>query len=313
MWPPITSVESITCLRKVSLKMFCRDSTMRSTEDCFGIGNKPVRPGQQMACHFGISKDNSVMANPFIGCRFAIRPPAIRTDFLDKKFFILRSNSQPFQKVVNGVSGNIRYNLCMGEPRSLLSFFVSIDRNGDQNRYFPFTPPASFPFRRRRTEERFIQLYESCQTISRVSLPHRLPYFMGHDPDRLVIFNGKFSTHLRYRYARLGSRHSVDEPKPLPKRYLRPMKNCPRCNRYLIMARFTLIQASAVKSVILRVPAPRTLKALWPANLEQILQTLVVRIKLILKLKQRHRLISHLLFPWPHSFLQGSLLGELCQ
>jgi hypothetical protein len=136
---------------------------------------------------------------------------------------------------------------------------------------------------------------------------------MGHDPDRLVIFNGKFSTHLRYRYARLGSSHSIDEPKPLPERNLRPMKNCPRCNRYLIMARLTLIQASAVKSVIVTVLAPRTLKALWPANLEKILQALVVRIKLILKRKQRHCLISHLLFPWRHTFLQGNLLGELCQ
>ena len=41
------------------------------------------------------------------------------------------------------------------------------------------------------------------------------------------------------------------------------------------MARLTLIQASAVKSVILTVPAPGTLKALWPANLEKIFQTLV--------------------------------------
>jgi hypothetical protein len=32
---------------------------MGSAEDCFGVGNKAVRPRQQMACHFGISKDNS--------------------------------------------------------------------------------------------------------------------------------------------------------------------------------------------------------------------------------------------------------------
>src|SRR5512136_1667193 len=271
LWSPITSVESITCLSKVSLKMFCRDSTMRSTEDCLGIGDKPVRPRQQMACHFGISKDNPVMSDPFIGCRFAIRPPPICTDLLDKKFFILRGNSQPFQKVVHSVSGNIRHNLCMGKPRSLLSFSVSIDRNGDQNRHFPLTPTASFPSRRRRAEERFIQLHESCQTISRVSLPHRLPYLMCHDPDRLVIFNGQLSTHLRYRYARLGSSHSIDEPKPLSEGNLRPMKNCPCRNRYLIMAGLTLVQASTVKSVILSVLAPRALKALWPANLEQIL------------------------------------------
>jgi len=293
--------------------MFCRDSAMGSAEDRLGIGNEPVRPRQQMTCHFGISKNNSMMFDPFIICRFSVRPPAIRTDLLDEKFFIRRSNSQPVQKMVNRFSGDIRYNLCMSKPWSLFPLSVSIDRHRDQNRDFPLAPTASFPFRRRRAEERVVQLHESCQTISRVSLPHRLPYLMRHDPDRLVIFNGKFSTHLRYRYARLGSSHSIDEPKPLPERNLRPMKNCPRCNRYLIMARLTLIQASAVKSVILTVPAPRTLKALWPANLKQILQALVIRKKLVLKLKQRHRLISHLLFPWRHSFPQGNLLGELCQ
>jgi hypothetical protein len=313
LWSPIAAVESITCLRKVSLKMFCRNSTMRSSEDCFGIGNKPVGPRQQMTCHFGISKDNSVMFDPFIGCRFAIRLPAIRTDLLDKKFFVLRSNSQPFQKMVNSVSGNIRYNLCVGKPRSLLSFFVSIDRNGDQNRRFPLTPTAPFPSRRCRAEKRFVQLHKSCQTISRVSLSHCLPYLMCHDPDRLVIFNGKFSPHLRYRYARLRSSHSIDQPKPLPEGNLRPMKNCPCRNRYLVMARSALIQASALKSIILTVVAPRTLKTLWPPNLEQILQTLIVRTKLVLKLKQRHCLISHLLFPWRQGFPQGSLFGESCQ
>ena len=42
------------------------------------------------------------------------------------------------------------------------------------------------------------------------------------------------------------------------------------------MAGFTLIQASGGKFVILIVAAPRTLKTLRPANLEQILQTLQI-------------------------------------
>ncbi len=205
-------------------------------------------------------------------------------------------NPQPIQNVANDVSRGIRYHLSMGKTRFLFPIPVSIDRHGDLNRHFPLAPTVPFPFPRLRPKERFVQLYEPCQTTLRVSLSHRLLYLMRHHPDPLVISNTKFSSHLCYGYPGLGCRHSIDKPKPLSERNLHPMKNSPCGHRCLILTGLTLCRP-------LRFASNNHHDGIWdtetpPASVpyEQIFQTFLVRIKLILKLKQRHCVTCHLFF-----------------
>ena len=64
--------------------MFFSDSTVRTTNYGFGIGNDSMNPREKLSCSFWISKDNFVMRYIPSFCRSAIGPPSINTNRFQK-------------------------------------------------------------------------------------------------------------------------------------------------------------------------------------------------------------------------------------
>lgn len=294
---PVSPIESIARFREVPLKMFSGDSTVRPSQDRLDIRDKLVRPRKQMTSHFGVQENNTLVLNVLILCHFPIGFPAIRSNLLDQRLFILLVDPQPIQHATDYFCSSIRHDLSMSKTGFLYPILSRINRYCNQNGSLPLTSTDSLAFTRLGTKERLVYFNEASQAILGVPLLHGFPYLMRHYPNGLVISDPQFSTHLCYGNAGFGGRHPVDKPKPLSQRNLCPMENSSRCYRYLVAAGFTLIQTSAARLVITIMVAAWTVKAIRPTDLKQVFQTLLLGIELVLKLQQRHFLINHLLPP----------------
>jgi len=293
--------------------MLCGHPTMRPPQHRFYVGDKPVRPWEQVTRHLGTYQHHTMVRDILILCHFSVGFPAVAADLLDQKLLITFVNSQPIQDPTDGLCRGISDDLRMRKTRALYPLLVDIDRDGNQDSRFPLASTAPLAFTRWRAEEGFIQLHEACQPIPRIPLAHGFADLVGHYPDRLVVSYLKLPLHLSNRYASFRNRHPVDKPKPFSKGHLCPVKYRPRAHRYLMATGLTFIQTSVGDHVITIMVTTGTAKAFWPPYAEQVFHTLVLGIKLVLKFKQRDLLIRHLIFSCRSDILQDRGHPELCQ
>src|SRR4030042_2810646 len=180
--------------------MFFGNATMNPMNYGFSIGNDPMYPWQKLARSFGIPKYDFVMLQFFpLSCLF-IRSPSIAPNRFQKlmSFFGCRSTSKSLQKPFNTFGRNIVHYLHMRKARPLLSLPVSIKRHSAQNRSLPLASSSS-----RFTsgpEKRIIHFYQTHQTILSISISHRFPDLVGHEPRGLIIPDIQNTLHLRNRY-----------------------------------------------------------------------------------------------------------------
>ena len=198
--------------------MFFGYSTVRTSNDGLCVGNNAVYPRQELSRCLRILKDDFVMRYVSIFGRSAIRPPSISANSLKESLRFLSSWSvaEPVQEPLNGAGRGIVNYLHMRKARIFLPLTISIKRYCAQNRALSLAPSSSRAAFR--SEKRFIQLYQSNETVSRIPISHGLTHFMGHQPCGFVISDLQDPLHLRYRHAYFIHCHMIDQPIPLDQR-----------------------------------------------------------------------------------------------
>ena len=160
--------------------MFFGDTTMRTSNHGFGIGNYPMNPREKLSGSFWISKDDFVMRHIPLFCRFSIGSPSIGANRFQKilSFFGCGSASESVQKVLNGVCRSVIHHLHVCKARMFLPLTISIKRYRAKNRTLSFAPSASF--RSLGSKERIIHLHQTSKAISGISIRHCFANLVSH-------------------------------------------------------------------------------------------------------------------------------------
>jgi hypothetical protein len=266
--------------------MLFRNTTMSSSDYRLSVRDNAMNPRQKPSRSFRITKDYFVVCQNLILRNPAIGSPSVGPDCLQHlpSFRCSWPTAEPFQKTLNGCSRRIFHHPHMGKPWSLPALLIPIKRNGTQNSALPFASAASFlP---RRSEKRLVHLNQTCKLVLSISVCHRLPDFVGHQPSSLIIFDFQRPLHLRDRYANFFQGHVVDNPIPLEQRCSGLMKNGSCGQAGLGATSFTVQDFSRPDKPRLAITASRTDKPVWPPYFLEVLRTCLLSGKGFLKLKQ---------------------------
>ena len=142
------------------------------------------------------------------------------------------------------------------------------------------------------TDIEFIDLDLSSQRLP-IRPDHRPPQLMEAHPSRSVASEPKSTLEPQGTDASLLVGEPPHGPEPQSQRQMATMEDCPRCGRDHGTA-IAALPNPAGKEPCLSVTAPRTPKAVWPPNLDQISAAVVFCSELPFKLKQVMRIeFSH--------------------
>ena len=251
--------------------MFFRDSTVRSTNYGFCIGNDSVNPRQKLSRSFWISKDNPVMRCIPAFCGLAIGTPSIGTNRIQKllSFPGCRSTSESVQKGLDGFGRSIVHHLHVGKTRMFLPFIISIKRYRAKNGTLSLASASSL--RSFGSEKRIIHLHQARKAISSISIRHGFAYLVSHQPRGSVLFDVKQSLHLCHRYPNLAHRHVVEQPIPFHQRRSGPVKNRSGGHARLKSTNLTVEQLSLGKVPGFFVPTPGADKPIRPSLPDKVL------------------------------------------
>lgn len=106
-----------------------------------------------------------------------------------------------------------------GKAWLFLSFMVFIKRHSTQNSLLSLASSASLPATG--AEKRIIHFYQTCETVSRISICHRLVNFVSHQPCCPVLFNLKKPLHLPDKNSHFVHGHTVNQPIPFRQRQIK--------------------------------------------------------------------------------------------
>lgn len=286
--------------------MFFRDTTMRTSNYSFGIGNDPMNPRKKLSCRFCISKNNFVIRHILPFCRSSIGSPSISTNRLQKilSFFGCGTASESLQKVLNGVCRSIVHHLHMGKSRMLHSLMIPIKRYRTKNRALSLAPPTSLrsPWVRK-TNHPFPS---NPQDYTWRLYPPLLCESCEPSTTRFCTFDIKKSLHLRYRYPNFVHCHMVKQPIPLHQRRPGTVKNRSCCYTCLKPANFTVEKLSLGKTPDSIMSALWTNKSIWPSLVRKVLCTSFTIWKFLPELYQTtfFVLLGHL-FTCPRIYLKS--------
>ena len=152
-------------------------------------------------------------------------------------------------------------------PRRLAAF---LNGHQDKSGSTPFKLTTTTQSHLGTADPSFINLYLSMQRLAG-QVDHRSAQLVKHHPGRFVALQFQLTLEQKRRNPTLISRHQVRRPKPQDQRYFGVVENSPRGQRHLMSTRGTLPESP--QDIRALIPAPWTLKSVWPTAHSQILLT----------------------------------------